>query len=166
MNLNETRIYAKEWLNRGLSLNKELKQLTDYRETLLKELGGGVASYTPREIQADNVSAQRKADDLRLAYSETCEKIEKRYAEFARINNETLDVIGKLTDATQRAILTGRHVNFKPWAAVMADISYSRSNANVIYKKALYNVFIILYDDSDQFRTYIDRAETERLDIC
>lgn len=165
MNINETRLYAKEWLNRGLSLNKELKQLTDYRETLLKELGGGVASYTPKEIQADNVSAQRKADDLRLNYSETCEKIEKRYAEFARINNETLDVIAKLTDATQRAILTGRHVNFKPWAAVIADIRYSRSNANVIYKKALYNVFIVLYDDDALFKNYIDQKETARIDI-
>ena len=165
MNINETRLYAKEWLNRGLSLNKELKQLTDYRETLLKELGGGVASYTPKEIQADNVSAQRKADDLRLNYSETCEKIEKRYAEFARINNETLDVIAKLTDATQRAILTGRHVNLKPWAAVIADIRYSRSNANVIYKKALYNVFIVLYDDDALFKNYIDQKETARIDI-
>ena len=98
MTPDEARTYAKEWLNRGRSLHYEIRQLTEYREKLLKELGGGVSSYTPREIQTDSVGAQAKADSLRLAYSETCDKVERRIAELAKINNTTLDYIAELPD--------------------------------------------------------------------
>lgn len=164
MTIKEARGYAKEWLNRGASLNNELKQLTDYRERLLKEISGGVSSYTAKEIQSDTVTAQGRADDLKLSYCETCEKIERRFAQFAKINNETLDVIDKLDSATERTLLTGRHVNFKTWGAVLSEVNYSRSNANLIYNKALYKVFGLLYGDNVYFKSDVDKRETKRID--
>lgn len=164
MTVKEARYHAKAWLNRNKPLHSELKQLTDYREKLLNELGGGVASYTAKEIQRDTSKGQAHADDLRLEYSETCALIERRYAEFAKVNNETLDVIAQVEDTTQRAILTGRHVNFKMWGDVCREVNYSRANCNLKYGKALDRVFTILYGDNVNFRDYVDEITTRQID--
>ena len=156
---------TKYWLNRGRSLHNEIKQLTDYREKLLNELGGGVASYTPREIQQDNSKGQAHADDLRLEYSETCDKIEKRVAEFAKINNTTLDYIQELDKADERAVLTGRHVNFKKWSDIYGEMYISRSTAFEYYEKALNNMFRVLYLNNADFRYMVDVENTKAIDI-
>lgn len=161
----DARLYAKEWLNRGRSLHYEIKQLTEYREKLLKELSGGVASYKPKEIQTDNVGAQVKADSLRLAYSETCDKVERRIAELAKINNTTLDFIAELEDADERALLTGRHVNFKTWGAIYRALHVGRATAFRHYNTALDNIYKVLYRNNADFRYSVDVAVTQKLDI-
>ena len=166
MTTDEARDITKGWLNRGRSLNYELKQLTEYRKKLLEELGGGVASYEPKEIQTDSVGAQAKADDLRLAYSETCEKIERRFAEFAKINNETLDFIQEIEDAEQRALLTGRHVNFKPWGKVYRELHLGRATAFRHYNGALDNIFKVLYRNNADFRYAVDVENTQKIAKC
>ena len=163
MTVNESRYFAKCWLNRGQSLNFEIRQLTDYREKLLNELGGGVASYTPKEIQRDTSKGQAHADTLRLEYSETCEKIERRFAEFAKINNETLDFIAELDDADERALLTGRHVNFKPWGSIYRQLHVGRATAFRHYNTALDNIFGVLYQNNADFRYTVDVENTEKL---
>lgn len=163
MTTDEARDYAKGWLNRGRALNYELKQLTEYRKSILEALGGGVASYSPKEIQTDTVSAQAKADDLRLAYSETCEKIERRFTEFAKINNTTLDYINELEDADERTLLTGRHVNFKPWGKLYRELHLGRATAFRHYNVALDNIFKVLYRNNDDFRYFVDVENTNKI---
>ena len=165
MTTDEARDYAKFWLNRGRSMHYELKQLTEYRKSLLEALGGGVASYSPKEIQTDTVGAQAKADDLRLAYCETCEKIERRFAEFATINNETLDFINKLEDAEQRALLAGRHINFKPWGKVYHELHLGRATAFRHYNLALSNIFSVLYRNNNDFKYMVDAENNQKLKI-
>lgn len=164
MTPDEARTYAKEWLNRGRSLHYEIRQLTEYREKLLKELGGGVSSYTPREIQTDNLGAQAKADSLRLAYSETCDKVERRIAELAKINNTTLDYIAELDDADERAYLTGRHVNFKTWGAIYRALHVGRATAFRHYNTALDNIFKVLYRNNADFRHSVHVSITQKID--
>lgn len=163
MTKDEARYFAKGWLNRGRSLHYEIKQLTDYRRKLLDELGGGVASYSPKEIQTDNVGAQAKADTLRLAYTEACEKVERRLAEFAQINNETLAFIAELDDADERAILTGRHVNFKTWGALYRQLHVGRATAFRHYNTALDNIFSVLYRYNADFRHSVDVETTDKI---
>lgn len=165
MTPDEARDFAKGWLNRGRSLHYEIKQLTEYRQKLFDELGGGVASYSPKEIQTDTVGAQAKADGLRLAYSETCEKIERRFAESAKINNETLDFIGELEDAEQRALLTGRHVNFKSWGVIYRELHLGRATAFRHYDVALDNIFTVLYRNNADFRYSVDVETTNKIDV-
>ena len=163
MTSNEARSYAREWLNRGRSLHNEIKTLKEYRETLTIELGGGVASYKIKEVQTDVVSAQARTDDLRIVYSETCDKIEKRIVELAKINNETLDVINKIDNPIERTILVGRHVSFKPWHKVIKEVNYSRANANRYYSASLDKIFMILYGNNPNFKTYVERGDGKKV---
>lgn len=138
---------AKLWLNRNYALWCEIRQLKARREVLLADINGGVASYRAKETQTDTTKAQERAEDMRLTYSELCDHIDRRVNELNREDTDTLNVIAQLSDATERAILTARHINYLPWSKVCEAIPYARASIFRIYKKALDDVYNLLYAD-------------------
>lgn len=147
--MNERQYAAKTWLNRNYALWCEIRQLKARREVLLADINGGVAPYRAKETQNDATKAQARTEDMRLAYSELCDLIDRRINEINREDSDTLKVIDKLPDATERAILIARHINYLPWARVTESLPWARASVFRYYRKALDRVYTLLYAEID-----------------
>ena len=153
--MNDKQYAAKMWLNRNYALYCEIQQLKARREVLLADINGGVAPYKARETQNDTTKAQARVEDMRLSYSELCDLIDRRIIELNKEDAATLEVIAKLQNADERAILTARHVNFLSWSDVTNSTHWSRATAFRYYRKALDKVYLELYGDIDNALTEI-----------
>ena len=140
---------AKLWLNRNYSLWHEIQQLKARREVLLCDINGGVSPYRVKETQNDTTKAQARAEDMRLSYSELCDLIDRRVKELNHADAETLDIISRLDDATERTLLTARHINYLTWAKIIKQTHWARASAFRYYNSALDKVYKEVYGDFD-----------------
>lgn len=147
--MTDNQYYAKCWLNRNYALWSEIRQLKARRDVLFADINGGVASYRAKETQTDAAKAQARVEDMRLSYSELCDLIDRRVNELNRGDAETLAAIAKLTDATERTILTARHVNYMPWNKILTETHWARASAFRYYRKALDNIYAHVYGELD-----------------
>lgn len=145
--MTDRQFVAKRWLNRNYSLWSEIQQLKARRDVLLADISGGVAQYKTKETQSDNVSAQARSEDMRLSYSEICGVIDRRVAELNRSDAETISVISKLKNATERTLLTARHVNYLRWDVIIKQTNWSKASVFRYYRKALDRVYEEVYGE-------------------
>ena len=113
---------AKEWLNRGRHLDKEINQLLEDQQNALNSACGSAVSYGGDKVQASKTnSAERKF----IAYADYSIEIDKRVDELYAVKCEIKAAINRVDNPLLRALLLARYVNMKTWEQIAEELDYS-----------------------------------------
>ena len=125
---------AKEWLNRGRYLDREIDQLLEDQQNALNLACGTAVSYGGEKVQTSkkNVTERRF-----IAYADYSAKIDNRIDELYAIKTEIKAAINKLDDPLLRALLIARYVNMKTWEQIAEDLNYDLRWIYRLHGKAL-----------------------------
>ena len=131
---------VKEWLNRGVKLNKEIEQLKEAKQKA-KDLACSVVSNLGDE-RVQN-SSGNSAESKMVNYAEYSRLLYKRIDKLLEINKEIAEAISKVDDTTLRSLLTARYINFKTWEQIAVDMNYSYVHVLRLHDKALKCVMML-----------------------
>lgn len=110
---------AREWLNRGRRIDKEIEALLRERERLVTNLTSGTADLGSTPVSG--TKDPHKFDRL----VELIAKIDERTDALYAIKCEIIEAIGKVSDTRYRAILTERYVEMRSFEQIAVDLNYS-----------------------------------------
>ena len=125
---------AKEWLNRGRYLDREIDQLLEDQQNALNLACGTAVSYGGEKVQTSkkNVTERRF-----IAYADYSAKIDNRIDEPYAIKTEIKAAINKLDDPLLRALLIAYYINMKTFDQVANELHYSIRHINRLHNYAL-----------------------------
>ena len=125
---------AKEWLNRGRYLDREIDQLLEDQQNALNLACGTAVSYGGEKVQTSkkNVTERRF-----IAYADYSAKIDNRIDELYAIKTEIKAAINKLDDPLLRALLIAYYINMKTFDQVANELHYSIRHINRLHNYAL-----------------------------
>ena len=128
---------AKEWLNRGRYLDKEINQLLEDQQNALNLACGTAVSYGGEKVQT---SKQNATEQKFIAYADYSAEIDNRIDQLYDIKTEIKAVINKLDDPLLRALLIARYVNIKTWEQIAEDLNYDLRWVYRLHDKALHAI--------------------------
>lgn len=139
--MTDSEFIAKEWLNRSFSSAREVEALNRRLERLMNSIAGGVANYNPSGAQIDGVSKREAAEDRLCEMSELKATIEKRLVALDKLDDETLKLINRLSDADERTIAIDRYINREKWNTISKRMHYSDREIFKIHSRLLRHVY-------------------------
>lgn len=110
---------AKEWLQRGWKLDKEINALLSLRAEARRRALSISPSYKGDVVQSS--ANPHKFDKL----VELESLIDARVDELTGIRAEILTAIAQVPDARYRTLLIERYTEFKTWEQIAVDMGYS-----------------------------------------
>ena len=113
---------TREWLNRGFSLSRRLEVLKATRDTLANV----IARYETDGVKAER--SRNRNEDIFIRWSEAQKEIERVELELRHVDAETKEVIGKVENENERAVLLCRYVYRLTWAEVQKATKYSEQH--------------------------------------
>ena len=128
---------AKEWLNRGWKLNREIDALLEEQRRAL-ELATATTS-APQEDKVQGGEGNRTADKF-ANYAAYAAEIDSRIDDLFQIKQEIDQAIEKVENTTYRTLLIERYINFKKWEQIAVDMDYSYVHIVRLHGKALQKV--------------------------
>lgn len=128
---------AKEWLNRGWKLNREIDALLEEQRRAL-ELAT-VTTSAPQEDKVQGGEGNRTADKF-ANYAAYAAEIDSRIDDLFQIKQEIDQAIEKVENTTYRTLLIERYINFKKWEQIAVDMDYSYVHIVRLHGKALQKV--------------------------
>lgn len=125
---------AKEWLNRGRHLDKEINQLLEDQQNALNLACGTAVSYGGEKVQTSkkNVTERRF-----IAYADYSAEIDNRIDKLYAIKTEIKAAINKLDDPLLRALLIAYYINMKTFDRIASELHYSIRHINRLHNYAL-----------------------------
>ncbi len=125
---------AKEWLNRGRHLDREINQLLVDQQNALNLACGASVGYGNEKVQTSkkNVTERRF-----IVYADYSAKIDNRIDELYAIKTEIKSAINKLDDPLLRALLIAYYINMKTFDQVANELHYSIRHINRLHNYAL-----------------------------
>lgn len=125
---------AKEWLNRGWKLNREIDALLEEQRRAL-ELAT-VTTSAPQEDKVQGGEGNRTADKF-ANYAAYAAEIDSRIDDLFQIKQEIDQAIEKVENTTYRTLLIERYINFKKWEQIAVDMDYSFRQITRLHGEAL-----------------------------
>lgn len=125
---------AKEWLNRGWKLNREIDALLEEQRRAL-ELATATTS-APQEDKVQGGEGNRTAERF-ANYAAYAAEIDSRIDELFQIKQEIDQAIEKVENTTYRTLLFERYINFKKWEQIAVDMDYSFRQITRLHGEAL-----------------------------
>lgn len=122
---------AKEWLQRGWKLDKEINALLSLRAEARRRALSISPSYKGDVVQSS--ANPHKFDKL----VELESAIDARVDELTGIRAEIIAAIAQVPDARYRTLLIERYTEFKTWEQIAVDIGYSWRGVMMLHGKAL-----------------------------
>jgi hypothetical protein len=113
---------AKEWLNRGFRIDREIQILEQEKSAAFERvtaLGGG-SNDTPVKTSKQNMSEAKYINYL--AYTE---KIDTRLSELYKVKAEIHTTISAVQNPIFRQLLELRYLQFKRWEQIAVIMNYS-----------------------------------------
>lgn len=124
---------AKEFLQRGWKLNKEIEALNEAKQEAFDR--ATAAGYVMKDVVT---SGSNPINDNRFSnYVSYSEQIDKRINKLMLINCEILEAIGTVEDSKLRTLLTYRYLKYMTWEEIAEKINYSWRHINTMHGKAL-----------------------------
>lgn len=122
---------AKEWLQRGWKLDKEINALLSLRAEARRRALSISPSYKGDVVQSS--ANPHKFDKL----VELESLIDARVDELTGIRSEILATIRQVPDARYRTLLIERYTEFKTWEQIAVDMGYSFRQITRMHGEAL-----------------------------
>lgn len=122
---------AKEWLQRGWKLDKEINALLSLRAEARRRALSISPSYKGDVVQSS--ANPHKFDKL----VELESLIDARVDELTGIRSEILATIRQVPDARYRTLLIERYTEFKTWEQIAVDMNYSFRRVTQMHGEAL-----------------------------
>lgn len=122
---------AKEWLQRGWKLDKEINALLSLRAEARRRALSISPSYKGDVVQSS--ANPHKFDKL----VELESLIDARVDELTGIRAEILAAIAQVPDARYRTLLIERYTEFKTWEQIAVDMNYSFRRVTQMHGEAL-----------------------------
>lgn len=124
----------KKWLSRAKKADEEINALLSEQARALTHATSTTAHSGSEKVQTSNVNTSESKFVSYAAYSEL---IDKRIDRLYEIKKEILERVNKLDDATLRAILIFRYLNFERWETIAGIMNYSYKQVCRLHSKAL-----------------------------
>lgn len=124
---------AKEWLNRGYFIEREIEKLQEERERAYNALFA-VQKYSGVKVQT---SRTNKTQELQNKLIEYDEELNSRIDHLYDVKQEILNVIGKVENNSQRELLLARYISFHKWEKIAAALHYDVRHVYRLHQKAL-----------------------------
>lgn len=124
----------KKWLSRAKKADDEINALLSEQARALTHATSTTAHSGSEKVQTSNVNTSESKFVSYAAYSEL---IDKRIDRLYEIKKEILERVNKLDDATLRAILIFRYLNFERWETIAGIMNYSYKQVCRLHSKAL-----------------------------
>lgn len=124
----------KKWLSRAKKADEEINALLSEQARALTHATSTTAHSGSEKVQTSNVNTSESKFVSYAAYSDL---IDKRIDRLYEIKKEILERVNKLDDATLRAILIFRYLNFERWETIAGIMNYSYKQVCRLHSKAL-----------------------------
>lgn len=124
----------KKWLSRAKKADEEINALISEQARALTNATSTTAYSGSEKVQTSNVNTSESKFVSYAAYSEL---IDERIDRLYEIKKEILERVNKLDDATLRAILIFRYLNFERWETIAGIMNYSYKQVCRLHSKAL-----------------------------
>lgn len=119
---------AKEWLNRGRLLDKEINALIQAKENAYEDACRITANYSD-DVRVQ--SSPRNAQETRLVNLADYERmINDEIDALYDIKQEIFRAVMAVPDPKHRTLLLERYVNLKTWEQIAVDMKYSYHYVN------------------------------------
>ena len=125
---------AKEWLQRGRTINKELEALLEAQRRAFALTCKVTSSYQPDRIQR---SVGNITEKNMVQYAAFSKEIDQRVKELYIAKREILNAINEVQDTRHQMILLEHYVNCKTFEQIAHEQNYSSRHIFRIHKKAL-----------------------------
>lgn len=132
---------AKEYLQRGWNLNREIEALQDAKRRSYDRC-------TSATVRPSGMPGGAPTVDVLSSYVDFSAEIDRQIGRLVGIQREIAGVIGKVQDNRLRMVLTERYVCFKRWEDIAAEQHYSWQHTMRMHKNALRVVDAILKDET------------------
>ncbi len=129
---------AKEWLQRGWKLDKEINALLSLRAEARRRATSVSPSYNGDVVQS--TANPHKFD--RLVELESL--IDARVDKLTGIRAEILTAIAQVPDARYRTLLLERYTEFKTWEQIAVDMGYTWRQVCRLHGHALIEMECVL----------------------
>ena len=110
---------TREWLNRGYQLSRRLEIKKAYRDTLANV----ISRYETNESQNDHT--RNVSEDTFIRWSETQRSIEQMELKLRNVDKITDEIISKIDNSDEYAVLFCRYIRRLPWQEVAKVVGYS-----------------------------------------
>lgn len=139
---------AKEWLNRGFKLNREIEQLVEAKENAKNLACTAVSSPDGERVQTSKKNA---SENKFIRYADYSLKLYERINELLDIQKEIAEAISHVDDTTLRCLLTARYINFKTWDVICEELSFDIDGKYIfkLHRTALKKIKDILKLDTE-----------------
>lgn len=128
---------AKEWLNRGYELDKEINALLRERERAFTAVTRATAVPSGDRVQTTHTNT---TESRFVRYVEYTNEIDARIDKLYELKQEILMLINRVEDTRQRQVLIYRYTQFKRWDEIATAMCYSTRQVLRIHGNALANV--------------------------
>lgn len=137
----ENEMTAKDWLNRGRRLSREIESLEAAKQSAYELVTGTTSA--PSASPAGGSRDPHKFE----AYAEYEALIDKRVAELISIRAEIITAVQKVEDARYRKLLIDRYVRELTWEQIAVEMRYTYRGVLTLHGKALkaVKVFIVFH---------------------
>lgn len=122
---------AREWLNRGWKINREMDALIQSKMNLFLRV---TRTTTPYEKDMGGGTQDPHKMDK---YAEYCALVDQKAADLAQVSEDILNGISKIGDTRYRTILIHRYLNFMTWENIAQVTGYSRRHVTRLYAEAM-----------------------------
>jgi len=126
---------TKDWLNRGWALDREITALESAKRRAYDRCVSGVASVSG----APGGGLSR--------YADFAAQLDAQIDKLIDIKQEIAAVIAEVPDASLRALLVRRYMNFEKWEVIAVCLNYSRRQVTRRHGQALKEVSRILAEN-------------------
>lgn len=130
---------AKEWLNRGWRIDREIRELERAQKEALN-LATRITTGTDGERVGGTKanSSERNMVTYADKVTEYTALINKKIAELVEVKLEIFKAIYTLKDSDYRKVLIARYINFKKWDRIALDFNVEERSIFKIHDRALF----------------------------
>ena len=121
---------TKDYLNRGFQLSRRL----EVKKAARGSLGKVISRYEANETQTDH---RNTSEDVAIRWSELSKEIEEMESALRQIDKETDEIISRLSNPNEYAVLYCRFVRRLSWKDVAKETSYSEQHVYKLYRDGL-----------------------------
>lgn len=137
---------VKQWLSRGYDIDKEINALLLAQARVRASMMHVTPAYSGDVRVQTSVVRGDQTETAIDRLMELEKRINERIDALTAVKAEILGAIAKVGNATLRALLTERYVNFKAWEAIAAGMHYDTDHVRkYLHSLALSQVSKIIF---------------------
>lgn len=126
---------VKRWLNRGKSIDEEIKALESECERAFNMATNAVNRMCGERVQT---SKHNNSEELYIAYAEYRGLIDECISELYRVKKEILDTVEGMENGVYRQLLILRYIRFFTWERIAEEMGYDIRWVYRLHGRALY----------------------------